>query len=74
MEREGFGSGHVSYNQWHITHCIELLRQSLMCRPDLTLEVKNKTLGGVTGFGTGHVCLDWEQLLDWVSKQESVVI
>jgi hypothetical protein len=54
----------------HIRHCIDLLRQSLMCQPDLTIELKNDELGGVTGFGTEHQCVDWQQLLDWVARYE----
>jgi hypothetical protein len=54
----------------HIRHCIDLLRQSLMCNPDLTIEVKNDTVGGVTGFGTMHSCQDWNQLTGWVSQWE----
>ena len=55
----------------HIRHCIDLLRHALMCRPDLTVEVKNEELGGVTGFGTEHECIDWTQLLSWMSQWES---
>ena len=55
----------------HIRHCIDLLRLSLMCRPDTTVEVKNKELGGVTGFGTEHRCRDWSQLMEWTSKWEA---
>jgi hypothetical protein len=55
----------------HIRHCIDLLRNVLMCQPDLTLEVKNEELGGVTGFGTEHQCLDWRGLVDWTSKWET---
>ena len=55
----------------HIRHCIDLLRHSLMCRPDTTVEVKNKELGGVTGFGTEHICRDWTQLVEWTSKWEA---
>ena len=51
-------------------HCIDLLRQSLMCQPDTTIEVVNKTLGGVTGFGTEHRCRDWRQLVEWTSQWE----
>jgi len=54
----------------HIRHCIDLLRQSLMCQPDLTVEVKDEELGGVTGFGTEHQCVDWPQLLDWMKQYE----
>ncbi|KAI2607961.1 S-adenosyl-L-methionine-dependent methyltransferase [Hypoxylon sp. NC1633] len=46
----------------HIRHCIDLLRQSLMCNADLVIELKNEELGGVTGFGTMHRCIDWPGL------------
>lgn len=55
----------------HIRHCIELLRLALMCQPDLTVELKNETLGGVTGFGTEHECKSWDDLTQWVGKWES---
>ena len=55
----------------HIRHCIDLLRHSLMCQPDLTVEVKDEAKGGVTGFNTEHQCKDWNQLLDWVGKWQT---
>ena len=55
----------------HIRHCVDLLRQSLMCRPDTTIEIKDDELGGVIGFGTKHQCRDWDQLVAWTSKWES---
>ncbi|KAH8726601.1 hypothetical protein GQ44DRAFT_738756 [Phaeosphaeriaceae sp. PMI808] len=55
----------------HIRHCIDLLRNVLMCQPDLTLEVKDDELGGVTGFGTEHQCVNWNQLVDWTSQWET---
>lgn len=54
----------------HIRHCIDLLRQSLMCRPDMTVEVKNEEVGGVTGFGTEHRCRDWGELRGWMGRWE----
>jgi hypothetical protein len=54
----------------HIRHCIDLLRHSLMCQPDITIELKNEELGGVTGFGTEHQCKDWNQLMEWVARWE----
>lgn len=54
----------------HIRHCIDLLRQSLMCNADLTVELKDEQLGGVTGFGTVHRCVDWSELLDWMPTWE----
>ncbi|KAF1998764.1 hypothetical protein P154DRAFT_438550, partial [Amniculicola lignicola CBS 123094] len=55
----------------HVRHCIDLLRQALMCQPDLTVEINNDALGGVTGFGTEHVCVHWEELVDWTSEWET---
>lgn len=54
----------------HIRHCIDLLRQTLTCQLDTTVELKNTDLGGVTGFGTQHQCKDWKQLMQWTSKWE----
>lgn len=54
----------------HIRHCIDLLRQSLMCNADLTVELKKEELGGVTGFGTLHRCVKWPALLDWIQPYE----
>lgn len=55
----------------HVRHCVDLLRQSLMCSADRTLEVKDDK-GGVSGFGTVHHCYDYEELLYTVEKwQES---
>ena len=46
----------------HIRHCIDLLRQSLMCYADTTVETREPGLNGVKGFGTEHVCKDWDEL------------
>jgi len=43
-----------------------------MCVPDLTVEIKNETLGGVTGFGTVHQCRDWSQLMGWMEEWQDV--
>ena len=55
----------------HIRHCIDLIRHRLMCQPDITVEVKDLELGGVTGFGTKHQCKDWEELMRWTTKWQS---
>jgi hypothetical protein len=54
----------------HVNHCIELLRLTLMCRPDVTVEVAKLDTGGVTGFGTEHQCVSWERLLEWTREWE----
>lgn len=48
----------------NVRHCIDLLRQALMCQPDTTVEVKDQAIGGVKGFGTEHQCKDWGQLVE----------
>lgn len=52
----------------HVRHCIDLLRQSLMCLADTTVEVKDDVRGGVRGFGVEHRCSDWEELGDLMGK------
>lgn len=59
-----------SHDMYHIGHCFDLLRQSLMCKADLTVEVGNLTEGGVTGFGTEHQCVNWEELMGWMKQNE----
>jgi hypothetical protein len=51
----------------HVRHCIDLIRQSLMCNADRTLEVRDET-GGVRGFGTTHQCVDWNELIDKIDS------
>ena len=55
----------------HVRHCIDLLRQSLMCQPDLTVEYKDELAGGVHGFGTRHMCSNWEKLLKWTQEWQN---
>ena len=47
----------------HVRHCLDLLRQTLMCHADTTLEVKDVELNGVRGFGVERQCKDWDQLV-----------
>ncbi|KAF2707642.1 hypothetical protein K504DRAFT_383505, partial [Pleomassaria siparia CBS 279.74] len=51
----------------HVRHCTDLLRQSLMCNADRTLEVKDD-MGGVSGFGTTHRCYDYRELVRIVEE------
>ena len=54
----------------HVRHCIDLLRQTLMCNADLTVEVKDEKAGGVHGFGETHQCIDWDALGGWTTAHE----
>ncbi|KJA22214.1 hypothetical protein HYPSUDRAFT_108340, partial [Hypholoma sublateritium FD-334 SS-4] len=45
----------------HLHHCLNYLRQIILCRPDLTLE-PGKFNGDVfvgPSMGSVHVCRDW---------------
>ncbi|OCL07610.1 hypothetical protein AOQ84DRAFT_408592, partial [Glonium stellatum] len=52
---------------WHTRHCLDFLRQMLMCNADLTIEEVDPSLGGIRGFGTGrqHECVVWEDVRAW---------
>ena len=52
----------------HVRHCIDYLRQSLMCHADTNLEPIIEELGGATGFGSEHKCRNFEKIKGWVTK------
>lgn len=62
---------HVDFQPSHVRHCIDLIRQSLMCQADTTLEVVDESINGVHGFRTLHQCRDWKQLQNWASEQQA---
>lgn len=67
---QGGESGGKMHSPSHVRHCIDLLRQSLMCNADITLEYEEQNVNGVHGFGTKHQCRSWELLLlDVAHKQ-----
>ncbi|KAH7412345.1 hypothetical protein DE146DRAFT_642852 [Phaeosphaeria sp. MPI-PUGE-AT-0046c] len=55
----------------HMRHCIDLLRQSLMCNADRTIEVKDDK-GDVLGFGTTHKCVDWSKMIRKIEEWNGV--
>ncbi|KAF2439687.1 hypothetical protein P171DRAFT_368535 [Karstenula rhodostoma CBS 690.94] len=56
----------------HIRHCLDLLRQSIMCHGDTTLEVVDPRVKGVHGFGVKHRCRDWGQLVHWTEQWNDI--
>ncbi|KAF2969099.1 hypothetical protein GQX73_g4494 [Xylaria multiplex] len=64
---DGLEPGHKA-EPGHIRHCIDYLRQSIMCNADTNLEPINKDLGGVTGFGFTRKCRDIVQIMAWADK------
>lgn len=59
----------------HWKHCIDYLRQALICNADVTLENLemngDNLLGSVDGWGTTHMCRDWSAILEWVEKNRA---
>ena len=56
----------------HMRHCIDLLRQALMCNADTTFEIVDEKVNGVHGFRTERQCKDWDQLSEWTEMQQSL--
>ena len=50
---------------WHTRHCLDFLRQMLMCNADTTIEHNNAALHGIVGFGINHQCKRWDQIYQW---------
>ncbi|KAH8812253.1 hypothetical protein F5884DRAFT_877752 [Xylogone sp. PMI_703] len=54
----------------HQDHCVEYLRQAVMCNSDLTLErPENMTFPhGSSGWGEAHRCRDWNKVFQAIRK------
>ncbi|TGO80066.1 hypothetical protein BPOR_1827g00020 [Botrytis porri] len=72
---EGGNSSHAENSaNARVQHCLEYLRQSLMCTADTTVEPVGRGSKGkaiVQGFGTQHLCKDFHQLIEWTSQWEN---
>lgn len=71
---EDFLYGEVA-TRMHVDHCIDSLRQYLMCTADVTpvfLELKPDTVSGARGdFSTFHKCRNFEKLTKWLDDNLS---
>jgi hypothetical protein len=51
---------------WHLRHCFDYLRQSIMCSGDVALEGAETTFpagnGGSDGWDAKHICKDYSQI------------
>ncbi|KAG2063641.1 hypothetical protein BDR04DRAFT_1062618 [Suillus decipiens] len=55
----------------HLDHCIEMIRQTIMCNADVTLITWDWVEGHdipYPNFNTLHQCRDYEKILDWSTK------
>jgi len=54
----------------HVAHCLNYLRQTILCAADLTLEPEVVDGSGDVGQGLGvtHVCRDWSVVNDYAER------
>lgn len=54
----------------HIDHCIEMLRQALMCHGDVGIITYNwvKPWGIYPDFSTNHKCRKFEKIVEWADR------
>ncbi|KAG2068285.1 hypothetical protein BDR04DRAFT_1079564 [Suillus decipiens] len=60
----------------HLDHCIEMLRQDIMCRGDVTMVTYDWVEGAeypTPDFNVLHQCRNFQKILDWVDKHRVVV-
>ncbi|KAH8170642.1 hypothetical protein LIA77_09423 [Sarocladium implicatum] len=60
---------------WHMTHCFDYLRQSIMCAGDVTLEGMQTTFpegtNGSDGWDATHVCRDYNQVYTYLTRKRA---
>ncbi|RYP62928.1 hypothetical protein DL770_009503 [Monosporascus sp. CRB-9-2] len=64
-------TGKSDANQVHLHHCVETLRQAVMCHADLTLEhpgMDNPYDVVLSGWENTHLCRDWGSVITAISK------
>jgi hypothetical protein len=70
-----FALGQDEMSDQHIYHCIDYIRQSIMCNGDTTLEkpstVNGKPMRGVDGWGVAHECRDYDAIYSYADTHKS---
>lgn len=60
---------------WHLTHCFDYVRQSVMCCGDVALEGQQTTFpkgfDGSDGWDAKHVCKDYSQVYDYLESNRA---
>ncbi|KAF2736914.1 hypothetical protein EJ04DRAFT_410040, partial [Polyplosphaeria fusca] len=75
---QGLGpfSNDESILKYHITHCLDILRQQLMCTVDVGVlgqvwyQPPNKPLQAFVDFNTKHTCRNFEAIRDWAEQHQ----
>ena len=64
--QQGYGGVELQEEvAYHSAHCIDYLRQSIMCAADTNLE--GETEAG-PGWGSVHECADYDAVLAWANE------
>ncbi|PTB78927.1 hypothetical protein M440DRAFT_1327089, partial [Trichoderma longibrachiatum ATCC 18648] len=61
---------HESHDQ-RVVHCLDYLRQSIMCCGDMSLEWASPSLPTVNGWGIPHQCKSFEEAVEWTVKHHA---
>ncbi|KAH8669186.1 hypothetical protein BX600DRAFT_267825 [Xylariales sp. PMI_506] len=68
-------SDKIPEDPWHIAHCFDYIRQSVMCSADVALEGKATTFPeGVTGsdgWDAKHVCKNYDEVLAYLNDNRA---
>ncbi|KAF3763880.1 hypothetical protein M406DRAFT_357276 [Cryphonectria parasitica EP155] len=71
-----FAGAPESIVQGHLSHCVEMLRQTLMCHGDISLLTYNWVEGRSMphpNFNTIHTCKKWDTLTKWNEGRDITV-
>ena len=55
----------------HFLHCLDSIRQTLMCSMDSTLLYSDD--GDKFGDGQVHSCGDWDAMMAWTEKHAAII-
>lgn len=53
----------------HRDHCLDYIRQAIMCQGDTTFEILTSV--GVNGMGATHKCRDFDGIFSWAYAHRS---
>jgi hypothetical protein len=54
---------------FHRDHCLDYIRQALMCHADATFEPLTSV--GINGMGATHQCRDFDKIFSWAYEHRS---
>jgi hypothetical protein len=58
----------------HSGHCLNFLRQAILCNSDITLDPllddSDGAMAATDGLGVTHICRDWLQVYDYVAENQ----